>query len=239
MSLGFSFILVSFALLQIGLCEQVGCTGEHCLASDEVQLLQRSDSNSGFRIGGNRSAEGQCSAADENCKDTKCCQNEGYTCFEKNEHYASCHWSCQSGIHDSDPLEHQTPWSCKILEKDVCSQAHENCLQSMCCENEGYKCYQKNEHYANCAFSCQPGIHDNDPLEHQTPWSCIDITKPDEGGCADFHQKCIKSGCCKNSHQTCFKKNQHYAHCDYSCTPGINYYDPPQHQTPWTCEVIR
>jgi len=236
---GFGVVILSLPLLHTGWCEQVGCIGEHCLASDEVQLLQVRDTSSDLKIGSNDSAEASgCSAAHENCIHTKCCQNDGYTCYEKNEHYASCHWSCQKGIHDSDPLEHQTPWSCKILERDVCSQAHENCLQSRCCENEGYKCYKKNEYYASCHYSCQKGIHDNDPLEHQTPWSCEDITKPPTNKCADYRENCINSGCCRSPQQHCFKKNDHWAHCDYSCQPGIHYDDPWQHRTPWSCEWL-
>merc|ERR1719375_2697183 len=36
----------------------------------------------------------------------------------------------------------------------------------------------------------------------------------------------------------CFQKDQYYAQCKPSCTPGINPSDSPQFQTPWSCKLL-
>lgn len=55
---------------------------------------------------------GICSSATEDCKDTGCCKNPGYTCYEKNEHFSNCNVSCRVGVSPHDPPQHQTPWTC-------------------------------------------------------------------------------------------------------------------------------
>lgn len=34
-----------------------------------------------------------------------------------------------------------------------------------------------------------------------------------------------------------FQKNEYWASCKTSCTPGIDPADPPEHATPWTCKA--
>ena len=45
-----------------------------------------------------------------------------------------------------------------------------------------------------------------------------------------------KAGCC-SSGLTCYQKDQYYSQCRTQCTPGISPYDPPQYQTPWSCQA--
>merc|ERR1719223_2640617 len=36
----------------------------------------------------------------------------------------------------------------------------------------------------------------------------------------------------------CYKKNNFWAGCRASCSPGVHFADPPEHRTPWSCEVV-
>lgn len=56
--------------------------------------------------------------------------------------------------------------------------------------------------------------------------------------CAHSHEDCSRSGCCIDHSKKCYKKNNFWASCRPSCTPGIHEHDPPGHKTPWSCEVI-
>eukprot|EP00930_Biecheleria_cincta_P043276 TRINITY_DN29730_c0_g1_i1.p1 TRINITY_DN29730_c0_g1~~TRINITY_DN29730_c0_g1_i1.p1 ORF type:complete len:1074 (+),score=175.39 TRINITY_DN29730_c0_g1_i1:111-3224(+) len=58
----------------------------------------------------------QCSAAGEDCRNTKCCTAAGYDCYEKDQYWASCRQSCIPGINPLDPPEYQTPWTCARLD---------------------------------------------------------------------------------------------------------------------------
>lgn len=53
-----------------------------------------------------------------------------------------------------------------------CSLPHEDCRSTTCCSDSSKTCYLKNAHWASCLDSCAPGIHDDDPPKHQTPWEC-------------------------------------------------------------------
>jgi len=56
--------------------------------------------------------------------------------------------------------------------------------------------------------------------------------------CVPSGEDCRSAGCCGNPSETCFEKNQHWASCKSSCTPGVCHFDPPQYRTPWTCRTI-
>jgi len=62
-----------------------------------------------------------------------------------------------------------------------CAAVHENCGHLGCCKDQGFKCYEKDPHWAGCRSSCTPGIHEHDPDEHKTPWSCK-VVHPHGGG---------------------------------------------------------
>ncbi|CAJ1457843.1 unnamed protein product [Effrenium voratum] len=54
-----------------------------------------------------------------------------------------------------------------------CSLASEDCRTTGCCQDSGFRCFEKNEFWAGCRESCQPG--ETSPLddpEYQTPWTC-------------------------------------------------------------------
>lgn len=61
---------------------------------------------------------GMCSDSTEDCSKTRCCNELGTTCFQKNDWWASCKVSCTEGIDPSDPPAWASPWSCKVLTRD-------------------------------------------------------------------------------------------------------------------------
>jgi len=61
----------------------------------------------------------------------------------------------------------------------------------------------------------------------------------DGGTCSNSGDSCQESKCCVDTSLTCYEKNQYWAGCKSSCTPGsIDPTDPAQWQTPWTCAVL-
>lgn len=59
-----------------------------------------------------RAAVGKCSGADEDCRDTHCCQEPGKQCYLKNQWWAGCRKACVPGIYAKDTPENQQPWAC-------------------------------------------------------------------------------------------------------------------------------
>merc|ERR1719172_212617 len=62
-----------------------------------------------------RPPAGSCSPPEENCQQTKCCEDRAMSCYEKSKYWASCKESCTPGIDPNDPPKYQTPWTCKLL----------------------------------------------------------------------------------------------------------------------------
>jgi hypothetical protein len=165
-----------------------------------------------------------CSGEQDNCIDTKCCEDEGFSCFQKNDEFAACRVECEPGVHEDDAEDFQTPWSCNQLEADEeaarfalqelepqeeavepqakCSGLHEDCRSTGCCADPSMKCYEKNEEWATCMeVECEPGEHEDDPKDLRTPWSC---RRPDAFCVVDAFQQCGGRGlsakaprCCK------------------------------------------
>jgi len=50
------------------------------------------------------------------CRESKCCADPGFQCYEKNDYWAACKEACVPGSMDpEDDAEHRVPWSCKKL----------------------------------------------------------------------------------------------------------------------------
>merc|ERR1712079_171744 len=56
-----------------------------------------------------------CSLSGDSCLDSKCCATLGETCYQKDDYFAGCMKTCTEGINPQDPVEFQTPWSCRKL----------------------------------------------------------------------------------------------------------------------------
>lgn len=51
-------------------------------------------------------------------------------------------------------------------------------------------------------------------------------------------EDCSKSRCCLDAGMQCFEKDEYWAACEVSCTPGIDPRDRSKRQTSWTCRRL-
>jgi len=138
---------------------------------------------------------GACSAADQNCASTRCCQNPGEQCYEQSASpdglqifWAACKTSCSKGKDPKKPWE--KPWNCKELgmrtpEKpkggdkvspwtlDYCSSDKDNCANTRCCMGVDRQCYRKNDTFAQCRIWCDPGGQSIDGVN----WACDPLSQ--------------------------------------------------------------
>mmetsp|Transcript_51280 Transcript_51280/g.90199 ORF Transcript_51280/g.90199 Transcript_51280/m.90199 type:complete len:627 (-) Transcript_51280:146-2026(-) len=56
--------------------------------------------------------------------------------------------------------------------------------------------------------------------------------------CSGANEDCRSSKCCADSKHQCYGKNEWWAECKPSCTPGIDPKDLPAFQTPWKCNIL-
>jgi len=192
-----------------------------------------------------------CAPIGMDCRESRCCIDVSLTCYEKDNSWASCKPSCTPGIDPNDPIEHQSDWTCNPLTLTAttttalghpCSATGMDCTTSKCCHDPSLVCYEKNTQFATCKSSCTPGIDPDDPLEYQTPWSCtalsVTTTTTTTTACSDINEDCTATRCCADGSLHCYQKNENWASCNATCTPGINPNDPVAHQTPWSCTLL-
>lgn len=126
---------------------------------------------------------GSCAASGQGCKTEKCCLEVSEGCFAKDDGWAQCMASCEPGPHETDPEEYRTPWSCELSGEPPkavpCSGTGKACKKSKCCALSADSCFEKDETWAQCMPGpCKPGIHEEDPKEYQSPWSCEILGPP-------------------------------------------------------------
>lgn len=119
----------------------------------------------------------------------------------------------------------------------ICAEPGEDCTASRCCTKAVMKCYEKNQYYAGCRPDCTPGLYKYDDPKHMMPWTCRSLEVTAEN-CAGPGKDCSSSRCCKEAGMACYEKNQGYAGCRPSCTPGLYMYDDPLQATPWSCKRL-
>merc|ERR1740129_851039 len=147
------------------------------------------------------------------CKDSLCCADVGFVCYEKNEHYAQCHTSCTPGIHETDAPEYQTPWSCKVLSGEPVTTSSPETTPA----------------WATTELPETTLPPETTPLPEQPPAPACQTGK---------YENCRESLCCADAGFVCYEKDQHYAQCHTNCVPGIHETDAPEYQTPWSCKVL-
>merc|ERR1711924_496032 len=54
-------------------------------------------------------------------------------------------------------------------------------MGTMCCQDDGMQCYEKNEYWAACEIDCAPGVDVRDETHEQTPWTCRKLGKRTPG----------------------------------------------------------
>jgi len=102
----------------------------------------------------------------------------------------------------------------------ACAADGEACMESQCClagGDKGLQCYKKNDDYASCAPSCEPGVHepeeevfyDESGTEQKAQWTCEEVGERSKPGCHSFTNK-SKSACptdyCKLNGAACVPK---------------------------------
>jgi len=162
-----------------------------------------------------------CSLHHEDCSYTACCATQGHRCYRKNANFSGCRASCLPGLLVGDPVRLLTPWSCQPVSKqqEICSLPHEDCSHTACCATQGQRCYKKNEMFSGCRATCTPGLHDGDPEQYRTPWSC-ELADNQRPHCADDNSDCVDLGCCKTQGHKCFMKTLSTAFCKASQPAG-------------------
>lgn len=188
-----------------------------------------------------------CSNDGESCAETRCCNSHsasgGYKrCWRKDEYWASCNDTCDSNMKwETDAWVHteEKGWDCHLL--DVAEDG-ENCMESKKCKNAESRCYLKNEHWASCNATCSPNNQWNSESSaweqtEEPVWNCKDLA------CTKDGENCLDSRCCQNDGSTCFRKNEHWASCNATCTSSYQWTDGAwedkgEGEKIWSCEVL-
>ncbi|CAK0812801.1 unnamed protein product, partial [Prorocentrum cordatum] len=177
-----------------------------------------------------------CSDSGHDCSKTQCCSQPGEQCWTKNSTWAICRSGCMKGRHVTE--EDGKPWSCEKLgdrtpgKAPKCSAIGENCINSHCCRDIGFQCYEKNAGYATCKDSCSEALDPSD--KDSDPWTCKELgtKKPGraawtEDDCSADWTDCSKTKCCKVAGSTCFQRDDMWASCQDACTDKS-----------WTCKRL-
>jgi len=121
-----------------------------------------------------------------------------------------------------------------------CSEAHENCMASGCCKNDGHKCFMKNQYWANCNPSCDKDFQDDyDKANGITDgWDCKEITPTSGKDCSGDGEDCSTNTKCCHKDMVCYVKHDTWSNCNEKCAvgPGANDYDKDKTEA-WSCEV--
>lgn len=94
-----------------------------------------------------------------------------------------------------------------------CAANRHECFQSRCCQSDGFTCYAKGEHHAECLPTGQCRERWPDAAEA----TCDELHEVTE--CATFGGDCTHSGCCSVGGQHCFMKDPFFSRCMHACVP--------------------
>lgn len=140
-------------------------------------------------------------------------------------------WSQQSGVSLTEDA---------VIElAEECADEFSNCLETKCCKKKGYKCYLKNEYWANCNDTCAVDHVDSYDAEHNITagWNCSEIKAPEKCDTPN-DVSCFDSGCCKDPDHFCYIKNQWWANCNPECKPGPQAYEHSHYAgDEWKCQI--
>eukprot|EP00429_Kryptoperidinium_foliaceum_P012851 CAMPEP_0176041134 /NCGR_PEP_ID=MMETSP0120_2-20121206/20401_1 /TAXON_ID=160619 /ORGANISM="Kryptoperidinium foliaceum, Strain CCMP 1326" /LENGTH=738 /DNA_ID=CAMNT_0017374535 /DNA_START=80 /DNA_END=2292 /DNA_ORIENTATION=- len=167
-----------------------------------------------------------CDAGFANWKDGWSVPKMGYCCY----HYGkSCeHFGGPADFVTADGISHQTK---------ACSAIGQDCSKSSCCQDPGLQCFRKDNFWAECLETCAPGPNVLDQ-ESASWWKCEAIGdrtpgKRDNGKCSAKGEDCRSTRCCSDPGMQCYEKNELWASCKATCTPGPDLY--AKESDPWTC----
>jgi len=135
-------------------------------------------------------------------------------------------------------LEHHTKYWCYDPTKEkrpsqmACAGKTENATCSYSPDNilKTGKCIAR----AGGMIRCQ---QDEELCADPPPPTTTPAPPPPEM-CSGPGRNCQTTKCCAVSSATCYEKDAYWAECKASCTAGIDSTDPPNHRTPWSCNIL-
>lgn len=164
-----------------------------------------------------------CASATDDCGTIGCCTDAGYSCFVKNEHFSNCNASCTIGVSPADPVEHQTPWSCDIVDLS----SHGACtLPENASKAELWECCKKSQCSAEALTALgvdeQTCVADKCSAYDTSCATKRDIKPEDEGGscenrCHTGHRCCPSNNRCVKNELPCDKPQDS---CIGTCSHG-------------------
>jgi hypothetical protein len=127
------------------------------------------------------------------------------------------------------------------FEETTCSKSHENCMESRCCADAGFKCFMKNQYWSSCLETCDKAYQDDydKSMNITAGWECKELTTEQVLHCAKDSEDCsANTNCCDGGDlgkMICFRKAEGWSNCNNNCTrAGENYYD--KGGGAWSCE---
>lgn len=167
----------------------------------------------------------KCSKNGKNCRETECCEQEGFQCFEQDSTWATCKSTCT-----------EKGWSCKeIGERTPMDMPEEGaapgqiCAIGGKCQQEGYQCYQMNDYYSACKVSCEAEDWTCAEYGNRTPvTSMVGGTK-----CAWGADLCSPVGCCVGEGLQCYARDEYWSSCMGSCNKTMDFGNGPEK---WSCK---
>lgn len=183
-----------------------------------------------------------CSGIKQDCRSSQCCSDPSLTCYSKNEWWAECKASCVPDVDPTDPIEFQTPWSCVALPFTGTTTGAPACSVASADRwgpNLGGCCSGLEACVEPRAIDDSNYCDTSNPQHGLTCWSNAVICRSQcSAQCAGTLEDCQSSQCCSDPSRTCYSKDEWWAQCKVSCTPGIDPADPVSFQTPWSCAAL-
>jgi len=132
--------------------------------------------------------------------------------------------------------------------ENTCSDDGHSCADTLCCTSPDSKCWQKNEHWAACNATCNSNMmwEDNAWVEKEEKiWDCTPLAAAEDEvlPCVANGGDCLGSKCCSETGSKCFRKNEHWASCNATCTSSYlwadgGWKDQGEGQVVWNCEEL-
>jgi len=169
-----------------------------------------------------------CAKRGQDCRQSQCCEQAGFQCFEENSTWAECRSTCATPGWSCKELGERTAFTTDISKTGAgLGQA---CAAVGKCKHEGYQCYQKDDFYSACQVSC----------DKSAGWTCKEYgerskveTAKGETKCAWGKDLCSPAGCCNGEGLQCYSRDEYWSSCLPSCNHSMDFGVGPEQ---WTCK---
>jgi len=150
-------------------------------------------------------AEQECSQPHENCMESHCCSNPEHKCFMKNQYWANCNATCNTGYQDWWDRNQKPPvtdgWNCTELnhpeKKLPCSKDSEDCSGNTECCGEQMICFIKADGWSNCNPTCN---YTNNIYDKGQNWTCEHHELKCDPALSENATECDKKECCEKKY---------------------------------------